>query len=156
MYSVWLSEDEQRVWRNHLTMTAQLQSAMSRALQADCGLSLPDYDVLVALDERPGCRISELGERLGWEQSRLSHQLSRMRARGLIERRGATDDRRAATVELTADGRAALQAAAPGHADLVRTLVFDGVSAADLRVVERWTAGVLARIERPTSPSRRT
>ncbi|HEY6574689.1 MAG TPA: MarR family winged helix-turn-helix transcriptional regulator [Mycobacterium sp.] len=156
MYSVWLSEDEQRVWRNHLTMTAQLQWAMSRALQADCGLSLPDYDVLVALDERPGCRISELGERLGWEQSRLSHQLSRMRARGLIERRGATDDRRAATVELTTDGRAALQAAAPGHADLVRTLVFEGVAPSDLHALERWTAGVLERIERLTSPPRRT
>jgi DNA-binding MarR family transcriptional regulator len=152
MYSVWLSEDEQRVWRNHVTMTAQLQSAMSRALQADCGLSLPDYDVLVALDERPGCRISELGERLGWEQSRLSHQLSRMRARGLIDRRGATDDRRAATVDLTTDGRAALQTAAPGHAELVRTLVFEDVSASDLRVVERWTAGVLERIQRRAEP----
>ena len=152
MYSVWLSEDEQRVWRNHVTMTAQLQSAMSRALQADCGLSLPDYDVLVALDERPGCRISELGERLGWEQSRLSHQLSRMRTRGLIDRRGATDDRRAATVDLTTNGRAALQTAAPGHAELVRTLVFEGVSASDLRVVERWTAGVLERIQRRVEP----
>ena len=152
MYSVWLSEDEQRVWRNHVTMTAQLQSAMSRALQADCGLSLPDYDVLVALDERPGCRISELGERLGWEQSRLSHQLSRMRTRGLIDRRGATDDRRAATVDLTTDGRAALQTAAPGHAELVRTLVFEDVSASDLRVVERWTAGVLERIQRRAEP----
>ena len=152
MYSVWLSGDEQRVWRNHVTMTAQLQSAMSRALQADCGLSLPDYDVLVALDERPGCRISELGERLGWEQSRLSHQLSRMRARGLIDRRGATDDRRAATVDLTTDGRAALQTAAPGHAELVRTLVFEDVSASDLRVVERWTAGVLERIQRRAEP----
>jgi DNA-binding MarR family transcriptional regulator len=146
MYSVWLSEDEQRVWRSHLVMTAQLQSAMSRQLLADCGLSLPDYDVLVALDERPGCRISELGERLGWEQSRLSHQLSRMRARGLLVRRGAADDRRAATVELTADGRAALEAAAPGHVELVRALVFDGVAASDLRAVERWTAAVLARL----------
>jgi DNA-binding MarR family transcriptional regulator len=152
MYSVWLSEDEQRVWRNHVTMTAQLQSAMSQALQADCGLSLPDYDVLVALDERPGCRISELGERLGWEQSRLSHQLSRMRTRGLIDRRGATDDRRAATVDLTTNGRAALQTAAPGHAELVRTLAFEDVSASDLRVVERWTAGVLERIQRRAEP----
>jgi DNA-binding MarR family transcriptional regulator len=148
MYSVWLSEEEQRVWRNHLTMTARLQSEMSRALQADCGLSLADYDVLVALDERPGCRISELGERLDWEQSRLSHQLSRMRARGLIERRSATDDRRAATLELTTDGQAALRTAAPGHAELVRMLVFEGVSASDLRVIERWTAGVLERIGR--------
>src|SRR3954447_13019475 len=114
MYSVWLTDVEQRVWRNHLTMTARLQAAMGRQLQADCGLSLADYDVLVALGDQPGCRISELGERLGWEQSRLSHQLSRMRARGLVERRGAADDRRAATVDLTDDGRAALTSAAPG------------------------------------------
>jgi DNA-binding MarR family transcriptional regulator len=153
---VWLTADEQRVWRNYLVMTARLQSAMSRQLQADCGLSLADYDVLVALDDRvredqsshgPGCRIAELGERLGWEQSRLSHQLSRMRARGLVERRGAADDRRAAIVDLTADGSAALASAASGHAELVRALVFDGLPAADLRAVDRWTGGVLARIE---------
>jgi DNA-binding MarR family transcriptional regulator len=143
---VWLSEDEQRVWRNYLVMTARLQSAMSRQLQADWGLSLADYDVLVALDDQPGCRIAELGERLGWEQSRLSHQLSRMRARGLVERRGATDDRRAATVDLTADGRAALASAAPGHAELVRNVVFEGASAAQLRALDRWTSQVLARL----------
>jgi DNA-binding MarR family transcriptional regulator len=143
---VWLSANEQRVWRNYLAMTARLQSAMSRQLQADCGLSLADYDVLVALDEQPGCRIAELGERLGWEQSRLSHQLSRMRARGLIVRSGAADDRRAATVELTDDGRAALTSAAPGHAELVRATVFDGASAAQLRALDRWTSQVLARL----------
>jgi len=143
---VWLSADEQRVWRNYLAMTSRLQSAMSRQLQDDCGLSLADYDVLVALDEQPGCRIAELGERLGWEQSRLSHQLSRMRARGLVARRGAADDRRAATVDLTADGRAALTSAAPGHAELIRNVVFEGTSAAQLRALDRWTSQVLARL----------
>jgi DNA-binding MarR family transcriptional regulator len=143
---VWLSADEQRVWRNYLTMTARLQSAMSRQLQADCGLSLADYDVLVALEEQRGCRIAELGERLGWEQSRLSHQLSRMRARGLVVRSGAADDRRAATVDLTDDGRAALTSAAPGHAELVRNVVFEGASAAQLRALDRWTSQVLARL----------
>jgi DNA-binding MarR family transcriptional regulator len=143
---VWLSADEQRVWRNYLTMTARLQSAMSRQLQADCGLSLADYDVLVALEEQRGCRIAELGERLGWEQSRLSHQLSRMRARGLVVRSGAADDRRAATVDLTDDGRAALTSAAPGHAELVRNVVFKGASAAQLRALDTWTSQVLARL----------
>jgi DNA-binding MarR family transcriptional regulator len=143
---VWLSADEQRVWRNYLAMTARLQQAMSRQLQADCGLSLADYDVLVALSEQPGCRIAELGERLGWEQSRLSHQLSRMRARGLVARRGAADDRRAATVHLTDDGRAALTSSAPGHAELVRATVFDGLPAAQLRALDGWTSEVLARL----------
>jgi DNA-binding MarR family transcriptional regulator len=143
MYSVWLSDDEQRVWRDYLTMTSRLQAEMNRQLQRDCGLSLADYDVLVAVDEQPGCRISTLGDRLGWEQSRLSHQLRRMVERGLVERTGAKDDRRAATVALTAEGRRALKVAAPGHAALVRDVVFAHLEPADLNAVSRWTDATL-------------
>ncbi|BBY18447.1 MarR family winged helix-turn-helix transcriptional regulator [Mycolicibacterium litorale] len=125
MYSMWLSAEEQRVWRGYLAMVAELQGAMNRQLQRDCGLSLADYDVLVALSERGEQRMFELGEALSWEQSRLSHQLRRMRDRGLVTRHGATDDRRGATVALTDSGRAALRTAAPGHAALVRGVLFD-------------------------------
>jgi DNA-binding MarR family transcriptional regulator len=150
MYSVWLSDDEQRVWRDYLTMTNLLQVEMNRQLQRDCGLSLADYDVLVAVDEQPGCRISALGERLGWEQSRLSHQLRRMSDRGLVERTGARDDRRAATVTLTRHGRDALTTAAPGHAALVRDMVFANLRRADLKAVGRWAEAVLDALrERP-------
>jgi DNA-binding MarR family transcriptional regulator len=150
MYSMWLTDDEQRTWRNYLAVSSRLHGALNRQLQRDCGLSLADYDVLVALEERPGCRVSELGARLGWEQSRLSHQLARMRSRGLVTRDGASDDRRAATIELTDAGRAALAAAAPGHAELVRAVVFADVGAAELRVIQRWTSGVLHRLESRT------
>ncbi len=133
MYSMWLTEEQQQIWRSYLTMVSGLQTAMNRQLQRDCELSLSDYDVLVALAERGQLRVNELGEALAWEQSRLSHQLRRMRGRGLVLRHGSDDDRRGATVELTDGGRAALQAAAPGHAELVRSVVFDGLSAAQLR-----------------------
>src|SRR3954464_14213590 len=128
MYSMWLTEEEQQIWRRYLTMTSRLQTAMNRQLQQDCELSLSDYDVLVALSERGPRRVNELGEALGWEQSRVSHQLRRMRGRGLVTHHGSDDDRRGATVERTSDGRAALEAAAPGHVELVRSVLFDGVS----------------------------
>jgi DNA-binding MarR family transcriptional regulator len=146
MYSVWLSAEQQRVWRNYLAMSARLQIEMNRQLQHECGLSLPDYDVLVALDELEACRVNDLGARLGWEQSRVSHQLRRMQSRGLVAKRGADDDRRAAVVELTGEGRAALTSAAHGHVDLIRDVVFDGVGGADLRVLDRWTSAVLGRL----------
>ena len=94
-------------------MGARLQAAMNRQLQRDCGLSLADYDVLVALSERGAMRIFELAESLGWEQSRLSHQLRRMRDRALVGRSGSAQDRRGAMVDITGAGRAALAAAAP-------------------------------------------
>ena len=132
MYSMWLTEEEQQVWRGYLEMASRLQTVMHRQLQQDCELSLADYDVLVALSERGPQRINELAEVLGWEQSRLSHQLRRMRGRDLVDRHGSGDDRRGATVRLTSTGQAALDAAAPGHVELVRSVVFDGLTPAQL------------------------
>ena len=142
----WLSDEQQRIWRNYLAVTSRLQTAMHRQLQQDCELSLSDYDVLVALAERGPMRIHELGELIGWEQSRVSHQLRRMRGRGLLHREGDDDDRRGATVAVTDAGRSALEAAAPGHVELVRSAVFDGLSDAQLRALGAVLETVLARI----------
>src|ERR1700682_2238973 len=109
-------------------------------------VALSDYDVLVALSEWGPQRINDLGEALAWEQSRLSHQLRRMRGRGLVDRRGSGDDRRGATVELTDSGRAALDAAAPGHAELVRSVLFDGLSAAQQRAFGSVIESVVTRL----------
>lgn len=142
----WLTDEQQRIWRDYLAMTSRLHTAMHRQLQQDCELSLSDYDVLVALSERGSMRINELGELIGWEQSRLSHQLRRMRGRGLVDREGDDDDRRGATVTLTDAGLAALRTAAPGHVDLVRTVVFDGLSKAEQRAFGVAIDAVLNRL----------
>lgn len=146
MYSMWLTDDQQRIWRDYLIMSSRLQAAMNRQLQTDCGLSLSDYEVLVALEERPGCAMSELGQRLGWEQSRVSHQLRRMTDRALVARHATDGDRRVVTLEITAAGRAALAAAAPGHVALVRSVLFDDVSATQSAAVGRWLARALERL----------
>jgi len=142
----WLSDEQQRIWRNYLALTGGLHAAMHRQLQQDCELSLSDYDVLVALSERGPLRINDLGELIGWEQSRVSHQLRRMRGRGLVEREGDDADRRVATITITDAGTAALEAAAPGHVELVRSVLFDGLTAAQQRAFGSAIETVLARI----------
>lgn len=142
----WLSDEQQRIWRDYLAMVSRLHTAMHRQLQQDCELSLSDYDVLVALSERGAMRINELGDLIGWEQSRLSHQLRRMRGRGLLEREGDGDDRRGATVALTDAGLTALQTAAPGHVELVRSIVFDGLSDDEQEAFGLAVAAILERL----------
>jgi DNA-binding MarR family transcriptional regulator len=126
----WLDAEQQRAWRGWLDLNAQLSAALHRHLQATSGLSLPDYDVLVALTDvsERSLRMFELGARLGWEKSRVSKQVSRMAARGLVARRECRDDRRGAFVDLTDRGLAAIRAAAPAHVELVQRLVFDGLN----------------------------
>lgn len=145
----WLSGDEQRAWRGLLTMNARLMARLNRELQESSGLSLADYDVLVALTDVTGrtLRMGELGQALQWEKSRLSKQVSRMAARGLVTRRGGSDDGRATHVDLTESGRRAIESAAPDHVELVRRLVFDQLSPAQVEQLAGICRAVLIHLE---------
>ncbi|WP_093336205.1 MarR family winged helix-turn-helix transcriptional regulator [Pseudonocardia ammonioxydans] len=147
----WLDEREQTTWRSYLRMQSRLHAELHRRLQAESGLSLADFDVLVALTDRPDerARVLELATSLDWEKSRLSHHLARMQKRGLIGREECDDDGRGNYVVLTADGRAAIDAAAPGHVETVRELVFDALPADDLAALGRIAEAVLTRVDRP-------
>ncbi|MFL6139102.1 MAG: MarR family winged helix-turn-helix transcriptional regulator [Frankiaceae bacterium] len=150
----WLSAPEQRAWRAYLRSEAMLRAHMNRQLQADSGLSLTDYDVLAHLSETPGGRVRyfELGEALQWEQSRVSHQLARMARRGLVARECCTGDARGAFVVLTAEGRAAIETAAPGHVAAVRAALFEGLSKDDVATLERICGQVIARVADASAP----
>jgi DNA-binding MarR family transcriptional regulator len=150
----WLDEHEQQAWRRYLDMQAQLQARLHRELQRESSLSLADFDVLVALTDRPDTRIRvlELAEALQWEKSRLSHHLVRMQRRGLIEREDCPEDARGAFVVLTAAGRRAIENAAPAHVETVRRLVFDGLDAAQVHALADIAEIVLGRLnERATA-----
>jgi DNA-binding MarR family transcriptional regulator len=144
----WLTEDEQQAWRRLVQMTAQLNARMNRQLQDDFGISLADYEVLVVLTEAPEgrLRVFELASALAWEQSRVSHQLARMKRRGLIGRQECPSDARGAFVVLTETGRAAIERAAPAHVETVRQLVFDGLSHDQLAALTAVTERVLDRL----------
>ena len=127
MTGMWLTADEQRTWRTYLRLNSLLLARLNRQLQQDSGLTLPEYEVLVQLSEAPQQRRRpfQICEALNWEQSRLSHQLTRMQHRGLLAREECEADGRGAFVVLTAAGADAIRSAAPGHVAAVRRLVFD-------------------------------
>jgi DNA-binding MarR family transcriptional regulator len=122
----WLTATQQRTWLNYIQVYLRLEYEMNRQLQADSGISLAEYTVMTALSNEPGRRLqsSKLATRIGWERSRLSHQLRRMEGRRLVERIGSESDGRATDAKLTAQGWRLLRSAAPQHVNLVRTLFF--------------------------------
>ena len=81
---------------------------LDRELQAEEGLSLAWYDVLLHLDEVPGrrLRMTDLAAAVVISKSGLTSLVDRMEEAGLVAREPDPDDRRAIAVALTAAGSA--------------------------------------------------
>ncbi|WP_430866736.1 MarR family winged helix-turn-helix transcriptional regulator [Demequina aurantiaca] len=103
-------------------MSRRVMSAVEARLQADAGISSADLEILAALDKSPGgtARAKDLGEMLSWEKSRISHQVTRMVDRGLLQRTECDQDLRGSWVQQTTAGRDALALALPHYGAAVR------------------------------------
>jgi DNA-binding MarR family transcriptional regulator len=123
----WLDADEQQTWRSFLAASRMFFDRIERQLQQGAGLPHAYYEILVRLSEAPGrtLRMSELASTSLSSRSRLSHAVARMEEAGWVRRRPCPNDRRGQNAELTDEGFARLEAAAPGHVEEVRTLLFD-------------------------------
>ena len=147
----WLDDRQQHLWRSWLQVNVRLMAALHRQMQADAGLSLPDFEVLVLLTDDPQgrIRVSDLARALQWERSRLSHHLTRMEKRGLVERAECPEDGRGALVLLSPSGREAIEQAAPAHVRTVRSLFVDRLDDADVADLGRIVGKLLTGLTSP-------
>lgn len=132
-----MTERERAVWRSLALMGRRLAYATEQRLQAEAGISASDFDILQALAAAPSSRARpvELGAMLSWEKSRISHHVTRMEARGLVERVVCETDQRGTWVGITGAGREALRQAIPVHEDVIRTALIDHLDPAQADVV---------------------
>ncbi|MEV0226705.1 MarR family transcriptional regulator [Streptomyces sp. NPDC050704] len=146
----WLTETEQHAWRSFVRLQDKLVGRLGREVQAESGLSVPDYGVLVHLTEVPEgrLRILELARAMEWEKSRMSHHIGRMAKRGLVVREECIDDGRGAFVVVTPAGREAIATAAPHHVEAVRRLFIDPLSPAELAVFAQISNRILEQLEK--------
>ncbi|MFN8051689.1 MAG: MarR family transcriptional regulator [Acidimicrobiales bacterium] len=126
----WLNADEQATWRSYLLTTQLVDESLDRQLQRDAGIPHAYYGILVSLSESDDARMrmSDLASRLRYSQSRMTHAVNSLEAKGWVRRERSDVDRRGQWAVLTPTGRAALSAAAPGHVAEVRRVVIDRLS----------------------------
>jgi len=142
----WLSADEQSAWRAFLAATQTLFSAVEAQLQRESGIPHGYYEILVRLSEAPdrSLRMSQLAAASTSSKSRLSHAVARLEERGWVERLDCPTDRRGQFARLTDAGFAALEAAAPAHAEQVRRSLFDRITAEQVSQLAAISAAVAA------------
>ena len=144
-----VTDEEWDVWRAFGRMRVQLDRALADRLEANAGISSSDYVVLLVLSEAPERRMraARMADVMGWEKSRLSHQLTRMEQRGLVQRTDCDDDLRGKWVVLTNDGRRAVLKAMRDHNRAIREYFFDVVSDDEQAVLRRLSDRVLGAID---------
>ena len=122
-----LTQDEWVVWDTFYAMRRRLDRALEVRLHEGSGVSAPEYEILAGLgrsaDRR--LRVRDIAEQIGWEKSRVSHQVTRMEKRGLVRRSECDSDARGTWVELTADGRRAMLESSRGHNEAIKQYFVD-------------------------------
>ena len=130
---------EKHAWRAYFEATQMLEELLERRLKAECGMTLPDYNLLLLLteSEEGRLRLGELASRMVFSPSRVTYQVKSLVARGLIERRAAERDRRGYEAVLTDAGRSAFRRAAVLHARQVDELFLDRLEPGEAEVLAR-------------------
>jgi DNA-binding MarR family transcriptional regulator len=125
----WLTADEQRAWGSYIRLAKMLMRQLDRDLHP-FGLTTNDYEILVELSEAPGhrLRMTELADLTAQSRSRLSHQVTRMEARGLVQRDACDGDKRGTFAVITPRGLDTIERVAPHHVESVRRHFMDHVS----------------------------
>ncbi|MFZ2261683.1 MarR family transcriptional regulator [Luteococcus japonicus] len=143
--SLWLSAEQQRIWRSWLLAVARVDNYLDQDLCRH-GLDLAEYEILVVLAEAENrrLRMSELAELVHQSRSRLTHAVARMEKSGWVERCSAPEDRRGVVAVLTDKGYHLLEQAAPNHVAAVRRILVDAADPEDFKALGRVMQAVLA------------
>jgi DNA-binding MarR family transcriptional regulator len=150
----WLTAEEQRAWRSFLSACQSLFGAVDAQLLRESGLPLGYYEILVHLSEAPdrALRMSQLAKASTYSRSRLSHAVARLEERRLVERRDCPTDRRGQVAQLTDEGFALLEAAAPGHVEQVRRSLIDALTAEQVGHLAAISTAIIAATGKGAAP----
>ncbi len=145
----WLTAEERAAWVQLSAVLELLPGALDCQLRRDADLTYFGYYVLAMLSETPErtLRMSALAAQTNATLSRLSHVVSRLEERGLVERFTCPEDGRATNVRLTEAGWAKVQASAPGHVATVREHVIDTLTPEQVDQLATITAALLTRLD---------
>lgn len=131
-----LTSGEASTWRLIQRLADLATDLVEQRIRAAADLSSAEFEVLRCLVLVPGrhLRQNELAAALGWDKSRLSHQLTRMEHRELVERRKSG---RIHGVAVTRVGVQKFELADSAHVAAVRALLQEHLSSAEREALTR-------------------
>jgi len=145
----WLSHDELTAWLRFMAVLELLPGSLDAQLARDAELTHFEYVTLAMLSEQPTrtLRMTALSQRANATLPRLSRVASGLERRGFVTRTTCSDDRRATNVTLTEAGWQKVLAAAPGHVEHVRRMIFDPLTTEQVESLSAVALAILHRLD---------
>jgi DNA-binding MarR family transcriptional regulator len=144
-----LDDEERAAWVGLIAVVELLPGALDSQLRRDAGITHYDYFVLAMLSQASDrtLRMTVLAQMTNATLPRLSHVVSRLEDRGLVERVPCPEDARATNARLTTTGLDLVTQAAPGHVSAVRANVLDGLSRKQLVQLRQVSTAILGQLD---------
>jgi len=141
-------------WRVFLETALAVVDILDAEMQAERGITLGWYDVMVHLEDAPdGLGMTEIAHRILFSKSGLTRVIDRMEAAGLVRRERPPEDRRVVNVLLTPTGLEALNAARAVHRRGIQEHFVAHLDPARLEALAAMLEGVREHV-RPLRPGR--
>ena len=139
------TELEGAAWGGLLGVYGRLMRLIERDLVDRCGISHPEFEILLRLSWAHGqrARVQDLAAASVLTRSGTSRALERLDRLGLIRRETAPEDRRGSYAILQPAGGERLELALDGHVPLVRAAFLGRLTPGELEAM----AGFWRRIE---------
>lgn len=149
MSTRWLDDDEMAAWIRLAAVLELLPAVLDSQLRRDANLTHFEYFVLAMLSEAPArtLRMSGLATLTNATLPRLSHVISRLEERGLVERFPCPQDGRATNARLTSTGWDKVVATAPGHVQTVRSNVIDVLTREQVHELASIADAILQKVD---------
>jgi DNA-binding MarR family transcriptional regulator len=143
-----LAPEELDAWTPLAGVLMRLPAALDAHLQRDAGISHVDYLVLATLSQAPGRELvmSDLAGLVHCSLSRLSQVATRLEKQDWIRRSPCAHNGRYTRATLTDVGWDKAVATAPLHANAVRSLVTDPLTAAQTKQLSGISRRILNRV----------
>lgn len=141
-----LSKQRLRLWIRILRAARAIESEVRDRLRVNFDVTLPQFDVMAALERQPGgMTMTELSRFLMVSNGNVTGIIDRLVVDRLVVRRAPANDRRAIIVKLTPRGRKNFTAMAKAHQGWVDNLLSD-YNAAEAGTLVNHLDGLSGRI----------
>ena len=132
-----MKELDSKAWRAFHKIGTSLLPHLGRQITIHSGITGAEYVVLVALSEltTASVNLNRLAQGLGWEISRMSHQISRMEETGLVKKVRNQLDSRCFDVSITSKGRKIADAAIPLQSKEINHCFSDVLTQAQMKAL---------------------